>query len=102
MDSCFSQNFTFCDLFNPQFIKKSKILEGFRKLHRKIGKSNKKYISSPENLLMYIIKHNKLPHTNLLVDIYNLISVRYLLSIGAHDLHAVIGNISLRITNGKR
>ncbi|MCD9186460.1 MAG: hypothetical protein LUM44_08500 [Pyrinomonadaceae bacterium] len=81
-------------------IKENPILEGFRQLHQLVGKSNRKNISSPENLYRNLLKNKQLPSINLIVDIYNLISVKFFLAIGAHDLEKVSGNIHLRLTKG--
>jgi len=77
------------------------ILLGFRNLHTKVNKSNKKNVSSPENLYRLVMKRGVMPHVNLLVDIYNLISLKSKLALGAHDLQKIDGNISLRLTNGE-
>jgi DNA/RNA-binding domain of Phe-tRNA-synthetase-like protein len=77
------------------------ILQGFRQLHEAVGCSNKKYIASPETLLKGLLQTGQLPHINLLVDIYNLISVKTHLSLGAHDAATVCGNIQLRLTTGE-
>ena len=77
------------------------ILQGFRQLHKTVGCSNKKYVASPETLLKGLLQTGRLPHINLLVDIYNLISVTTRLSLGAHDIAAVCDNIRLRLTTGE-
>lgn len=76
------------------------ILQGFRDLHTKINKSNRKNVSSPENLFKLVMKNRTLPHVNLLVDIYNLVSLKTRLALGAHDLRNIDGNIHLRLTQG--
>jgi len=76
------------------------ILRGFRKLHEAVGRSNKKNIASTEKLLTLLLETGKLPHVNLLVDIYNLVSVETGLSLGSHDIDKVAGGIHLRLTDG--
>ena len=76
------------------------ILLGFRQLHDAIGRSNRKNVASPESLLKLILKTGSLPRVNLLVDIYNLVSLKTRLSLGAHDLTAINGNVQLRLTDG--
>jgi len=85
---------------NPDFIKEDTILSGFRNLHERTGASNRKNIAAPENLLKTIFKHHSIPRINLLVDIYNTISIKYKLALGAHDLAAIQGNIYLKFTSG--
>jgi len=76
------------------------VLQGFRDLHTKVGRSNRKYVASPENLWKLVERRGSLPRINPLVDIYNAISLRSCLALGAHDLERVTGNIVLRLTTG--
>jgi DNA/RNA-binding domain of Phe-tRNA-synthetase-like protein len=76
------------------------ILKGFRDLHSAIGFSNRQFVSAPENLLANLVKNDRFPHVNLLVDIYNVVSVETRLALGAHDIGRVSGNINLRMTRG--
>jgi len=76
------------------------VIQGFRALHEKIKRSNRKYPASPEELLRIFIQTGRFPRINLLVDIYNLVSLKTRLALGAHDIDKVVGNISLRMTNG--
>ena len=85
---------------DPDFIRKDPILTGFRNLHIRTGASNRKNLAAPENLLNAVFKHRSIPRINLLVDIYNTISLKYRLALGAHDLAAVEGNIHLKFTSG--
>lgn len=75
-------------------------LLGFRKLHDLVGRSNKTYVSSPENLLNYFLKNGDIPKINLIVDIYNLVSLKYLLALGAHDLGKIDGSVTLKLIKG--
>ncbi len=81
--------------------KEDKVLMGFRDLHTKVGRSNRDYPASPEVLVRRFIDKGYFPRINSVVDIYNLISLKTRLALGAHDLNYVQGNISLRLTNGK-
>jgi DNA/RNA-binding domain of Phe-tRNA-synthetase-like protein len=83
-----------------EFFRNDLILQGFRQLHERTGAPNRKNPAAPENLLKTISKHRALPRINLLVDIYNTISIKYRLALGAHDLSAIDGNIHLRFTTG--
>lgn len=76
------------------------ILEGFRDLHTKVGRSNRDYVASPEGLRWLLLERGRFPQINTLVDIYNLISVKTGLALGAHDIDKVHGNITLRMTKG--
>lgn len=76
------------------------VLVGFRDLHTKVGRSNRDYVASPEGLRWLLLERGRFPHINTLVDIYNLISVKTGLALGAHDIDKVNGNITLRLTKG--
>ncbi|MBL7142331.1 MAG: tRNA ligase [Candidatus Pacebacteria bacterium] len=76
------------------------VLAGFRDLHTKVGRSNREYVASPEGLRWLFLERGRFPHINTLVDIYNLVSVKTGLALGAHDIDKVQGNITLRLTKG--
>lgn len=76
------------------------VLQGFRMLHEKVKRSNRKYPASPEELVRLFVETGRFPRINLLVDIYNLISLKTRLALGAHDIDKVVENITLRLTNG--
>jgi len=85
---------------SPEAIRLDPILQGFRRLHEQVGVSNRKNVASPENLLSNLCRTGQLPQINLLVDIYNLVSVKSRLAVGAHDIDHISGNITLRMTTG--
>lgn len=76
------------------------ILLGFRDLHTQVGRSNRDYPASPEILLKSLLERDRFPRINGIVDIYNLVSVKTRLALGAHDINCMNGNITLRITQG--
>lgn len=80
--------------------KEDPVLEGFRELHTKVGRSNRDYIASPEKLRWLWNDRQRFPHINTIVDIYNFVSLKTGLALGAHDLDKVNGNITLRLTTG--
>ena len=84
----------------PEIFENDPTLIGFRDLHDAIGRSNRKNVASPESLLKLALKTGSLPQVNLLVDIYNLMSVKTRLSLGAHDLTKMNGNVHLCLTDG--
>ncbi len=81
-------------------IKKNPLIQGFRQLHDAVGAPNRKNLSAPETLARILIKNRDIPRVNLLVDIYNAISVKYLLALGAHDWDKIEGDVHLRFTTG--
>jgi DNA/RNA-binding domain of Phe-tRNA-synthetase-like protein len=80
--------------------KEDPILVGFRDLHQKIGRSNRDYVASPEVLRRLFLDRDRFSTINLIVDIYNLVSLRSGLALGAHDASKIQGNITLRFTKG--
>ena len=82
-------------------IKDDPVLQGFRLLHERVGCSNRKNIAASENLLKFLLKTGHLPRVNLLVDIYNLVSIKSHLALGAHDIKYIGGNVHLKMTTGQ-
>ena len=80
--------------------KDDSVLIGFRDLHTKVGRSNRDYVASPEGLRWLLLERGRFPHINTLVDIYNMVSVKTGLALGAHNIDKVQGNITLRLTKG--
>jgi len=81
-------------------MKNDPILAGFRELHSKIGKSNRRFPAASESLIGYFLSKGEIPAINPIVDIYNMLSLDSRLSLGAHDTDKVDGNIVLRLTDG--
>jgi len=82
------------------FVGNDAILSGFRGLHTAVGRSNRRFPSAPEVLVSRFIRTKSLPHINLLVDIYNLVSLRSRLALGAHDVAKIDGAVSLKVLLG--
>jgi len=73
---------------------------GYRKLHKTIGITDKSLVASPESLIKLLFKHKSLRPINFLADTYNYIAIKNIVSIGAHDLKHINGNIRLCFTTG--
>ena len=86
--------------YAPATLVENKVLAGFRDLHDTVGRSNRKFPSSSERMLAIFLKYGFIAPINLAVDIYNCVSLETLLSLGAHDIDKIRGNISLRLTDG--
>lgn len=69
----------------------------WREAYRKFGAKPKDYPSSIENLIRRIIKKEQVRHINKLVDIYNVISLKYLLPVGGEDIDKIKGDVLLTI-----
>lgn len=70
-------------------------IASWREAYRKFGAKPKDYPSSIENLLRRILKGEKVRHINKLVDLYNVISLKYLAPVGGEDLAKIKGDILL-------
>lgn len=81
-------------------IKSDPVLAGFKRMHEAIGHSNRETVAAPEALLNMLLRTGNLPQINLLVDIYNLISVETRLALGAHDVNLIPGRVEVRFTDG--
>ena len=80
-------------------IKNDKVIEGFYTLHEKVGVPRRKNLPASENLIKLLSKREDLVHINKAVDIYNIISIKSKLCLGAHDIDKISGNVSLKITD---
>jgi len=84
----------------PDFVENDPVLAGFRALHDAVGRSNRRFPSSAEALVSLFLRKGLVPSINPLVDLYNGVSLTTRLSLGAHDLAHVRGDITLRFTKG--
>jgi lysyl-tRNA synthetase class 2 len=76
-------------------LKASPKVSAWREAFKKFGSKPSEYRSSVENLPRMILKGRELRSENKLVDIYNYISLKYLLPAGGEDLNKVEGSINL-------
>jgi DNA/RNA-binding domain of Phe-tRNA-synthetase-like protein len=76
------------------------VLAGFRALHQAFEVPTRKLFSAPETLIRYVEKRGDIPRIGPLVDLYNAVSLKTGLALGAHDIDRIDGNISLRLTTG--
>ena len=67
----------------------------WQETYRSFGAKPKDYKSSVENLYRLVLEGVDLRQINNLVDIYNLISLKYMLPVGGEDLDKVQGDIVL-------
>jgi DNA/RNA-binding domain of Phe-tRNA-synthetase-like protein len=75
-------------------------IKPWRNAFSKLGISGSKFPSSIESMAKRILKKDPFPKINSLVDLYNSISLRFLVPMGGHDLDTIEGNIYLRFTEG--
>jgi len=83
-----------------QSIESDRVLAGFRALHDKVGRSNRRFPAASEALINLFVKKGLIPKISPVVDIYNMVSLETRLSLGAHDTAKIHGNVELRLTIG--
>lgn len=69
----------------------------WREAYRRFGAKPKDHPSSIENLARRVLKGWTVPHVNRLVDLYNAVSLETLLPLGAEDLDAIVGDVTLTV-----
>ena len=75
-------------------------LAAWRSVFRSFGVEPTQYRSAPEALLRRLTKTGDLPTINTLVDLGNLVSIRYGLPVAIFDLRAVRGLITVCFADG--
>ncbi len=75
-------------------------IKAWREAYSAFGAKPKEYKSSIEALAKRVLKGEQLPPINTLVDLYNYISLKYVLPVGGEDLSRVKGGIKLRLARG--
>ena len=75
-------------------------LAGWRAAFRLFGVDPTQYRSAAEALLRRLTKKGDIPCINVVVDICNLVSIRYALPVAGFDLRAVQGTITVQFANG--
>lgn len=75
-------------------------IKPWRTAFTKLGISGSKFPSSVESMARRILKGDPFPRINPLVDLYNSLSLKYLVPMGGHDLDTLRGDIHLRFAEG--
>jgi DNA/RNA-binding domain of Phe-tRNA-synthetase-like protein len=75
-------------------------LAGWRGAFRQFGVDPTQYRSAAEALLRRLTKKGDIPSINTVVDICNLVSIRYALPAAAFDLRTVQGTITVHFATG--
>ncbi len=70
-------------------------IKAWQNVYKQSGVNPKKYLSSIENLATRVLKNQTLRSVNPLVDLYNVISLKYLLPLDGEDLDTIVGDILL-------
>lgn len=72
----------------------------WREAYRKFGSKPRDYRCSIEALSRIILKGSEIRNINKLVDLYNLISIKYMLPVGGEDLDEMKGDLVLGYAKG--
>lgn len=83
-----------CDVKEVQ---ESPVIQGYRQLLQRIGRSVKKNPPTVVALIRNIQHRGSLPHINSIIDIYNVEALSSLLAIGGHDLDKIGGQIEFSV-----
>lgn len=75
-------------------------IAAWREAHRKFGSSPKKAAPSVQAIFRRVYKGGDLPNINKLVDIYNYISLKYVIPAGGEDLDKCSSDIELAYADG--
>ena len=75
-------------------------LEAWRQAFRQFGVDPTKYRSAPESLLRRLTKKGDIPFINCLVDLDNLVSIRYGLPVAVFDTRALHGPVTVQCATG--
>lgn len=86
--------------FESSSILDNKKIVAWRDIHKSFGSKPKKYNSSIESLCRCVVNSKMLNRISPLVDLYNFISLKYLLPAGGDDLDKVDGRIRLTVSKG--
>ncbi len=72
----------------------------WREAYRKFGFKPSSFRSSIEAIIRRILQGKSLPSINSIVDVYNVISIEYMLPVGGDDIDQIGGDIILTIADG--
>jgi DNA/RNA-binding domain of Phe-tRNA-synthetase-like protein len=75
-------------------------LAAWRRVFRSFGVDPTQYRSAAEALLRRLIKQGELPSIDTLVDVANLVSIRYALPVAVFDRRAISGGTTVRFARG--
>jgi DNA/RNA-binding domain of Phe-tRNA-synthetase-like protein len=70
-------------------------IAAWRAVFSEFGSKPSRYPCSAEALLARVLKDDRLPRINALVDTYNAVSLRYLIPVGGEDLDRLVGDLRL-------
>ncbi len=81
--------------YNTKTLSQTPKIDIWRKAYSSFGAKPKENKCSVENLYRLVLQGAPLKHINSIVDIYNLISLKYMLPVGGEDTDKISGDIEL-------
>src|SRR5438093_1577243 len=84
----------------PKAVRRDPCVARFQSILQQVGGNPSIDRPSVERLMSFALKRGDLPAINNLVDAYNLVSIRSICSLGAHDLDRIMLPVSLRLLDG--
>lgn len=87
------------EALTPEAIEADPHLACYRELHEQVG-ARARDVAAPEALRHMLLRTGSLPRINPVVDLYNAVSLRTRLALGAHNLDRIEGDVHLRFTTG--
>ena len=85
----------------PESLARHPLISNWRSAYSEFGSKPSKYNSSVEALLKSVLKGRKIPRISKIVDLYNYLSLKHLVPMGADDLDKIDGDIKLKFATGK-
>ena len=86
--------------YNTETLSQLPLILNWRKAYSSFGAKPKRHKSSVESLYRMVLKGVGLKHINKIVDIYNYVSLEYMIPVGGDDMGKVKGDITLRFSLG--
>jgi DNA/RNA-binding domain of Phe-tRNA-synthetase-like protein len=72
----------------------------WREIYKSFGAKPSKFRNSVEALMRRVLRGDEIYKINPLVDIYNMISVKYVMTVGGEDVDAIEGDLVLDFAKG--
>ena len=89
-----------CSRLDPETFKEHPNIAAMQEVHRSFGNNPNKFPPSVQALVKRILKGGNLPDISPIVDIYNIISLRYVVCAGAEDTDVCEGDVRLTYAEG--
>jgi len=86
--------------FTPKDLAKHPLISPWRTAYSEFGSKPSKFPSSIEAMTKRILSGKKIPRVNKLVDLYNYLSLKHMIPLGAYDMDKIDGNIFLTNARG--